>query len=94
MLYKNPNILHSWLEKVGYMKSGKENQKHHSTQFQTNPIRRRGVKVSQTSESEVRPSERSLLIFQNHQHGEDIKEQQQYCHVRRRMVKSLYSVQS
>lgn len=82
------------------MKSGKEKQKHHSTQFQTNPIRRRGVKVSQTSESEyrseseVRPSERSLLLFQNHQHGEDIKEQQQYCHVRRRMVKSLYSVQS
>lgn len=46
------------------------------------------------SESNVESSERSLLLFQNHQYREDIKEQQHYCHVRRRMVKSLYSVQS
>lgn len=59
-----------------------------------------GVKVSQTeqyvfhSESNGKSSERNLLLFQNHQYREDIKEQQQYCHIRRRMVKPLYSVQS
>lgn len=44
MLYKNPHILHSWIEKVGYRyeirKKKKENPKHHSTQSETNPVGR------------------------------------------------------
>lgn len=91
------------------MKSGKEKRKerkHHSTQFSNKSnweefggVGGGGVKVSQTeqevcySESKVESSERNLLLFQNHQYGEDIEEQQQYCHIRR-MVKSLFSVQS